>query len=153
MNQSADEFVLRKSKLFNLIILGFSFVGFILLIFTDIGGFWLTGPYAGERYSCLFCAYASFFERIAIILLIFLFLAQNAIGLNNYLSQKFYPKKFETLGMILAGSTIALTILAGISFAIENADYEWWFETAFYYGIVAGIVNFSMFFLLKTKDA
>ena len=142
---------LEKNQIFSLGILGYSFIGIILLLVTDLGGFWLTGYYTGERYSCLFCEYGSVFDRIVIILLVLLLLGQGVIGLNNSLSQRFFPQKLETLGLLLAASTVIFTIIGGISIAIEFADYEWWFETGFYTGLIVGLINGGMFFLLRTK--
>jgi hypothetical protein len=139
----------EKKQVFSLTILGLSFIAIILLLTTDFGGFWLTGYYTGERYSCLFCEYGSFFDKIIIVLLIILLAGQGAIALNSVLPKKFLQQKLEILGMISAGATVFLTIVGGIAIAIEFGDYwEWWLGTAFYTGLIAGIVNFGLYFLL-----
>ena len=140
----------EKKRVFSLTIVGLSLIAIILLLTTEFGGFWLTGYYTGERYSCLFCEYGSFFDKIIIVLLIILFIGQGAISLNNVLPQKYLPQKLETIGMISAGVTAFLTIEGGIAIAIEFSVYwEWWLDTAFYAALITGLVNFILFFILR----
>jgi hypothetical protein len=142
---------------FAIVILGISFIGFILLLATPFAGLYFDdGFYSGYRYSCFSCGYSVGGDLAMQILVLILFIGQMVIAINELLPKKFINfDKMNIIGIALAGATILFTI---IGLAIFGGVYEfdpdvwsWWPETSFYGGVVGGIVNLVMF-ILKFKE-
>lgn len=130
-----------------------SLICFFLVIVSDIGGFYLTGPYEGYRYSCLTCDYGGIFEKLIIVVNALLFLSLGVISLNIYMDHRFFKKDFSKLAFIILGVIIILTIAAGFSFASEYSEYEWWFATGFYANIIGSLIISILFFIaIKRKE-
>lgn len=135
---------------YSVIIFVLSLIGLVLVASTNFAGFWLENYYTGSRYSCLTCEYSTEVDRAAIVLNILLLLGQIAISLNDLMPSKFLPENISRLGIFLAASTLLLTIIGGAAFSISYSEYDSWFETGFYAGALAGLIN-SVLFLLKGK--
>ncbi|MHA1821521.1 MAG: hypothetical protein ACTSVC_13680 [Promethearchaeota archaeon] len=133
-----------------------SFIGFLLIILTDFGGFYKTGYYEGTRYSCIGCEYEAGFDLLALIIDLLFFVFIFLIALNqqrHFMDIKFVEGKELQFIMLMSLLIIILTIGGGIAFAVEYSEYEWWFETSFYSSIICGalIILFSWLKLDKTK--
>ena len=135
---------------FSVVIFVVSLIGFFFVAFTDFGGLYITGYYSGYRYSCLVCEYSTLIDWFAIVLATLLLLGQMLIGLNDLLQNKFLPETFTRHGFNFAISTLIVILIGGAAFAIAYSDYEWWFESGFYGGAIAGLIN-SVLFFLKDK--
>ncbi len=138
-------------RTFSMIILVFSFIGFILVTFTPFAGLYLTGYYSGYRYSCLTCEYATAVDRIAIILAMLLLLGQMAISFNELwpdtILSQFLPANFARWGIFLAIFTLIITLIGGAAFMASYSYYETWFEPGFYGAAIVGLLNSILFFL------
>jgi len=53
----------------------------------------------------------------------------------------------SVVGLALAGLTMLFAIIGIASFGAEYGDFEWWPDTGFYGGIIAGLLNLILFFL------
>jgi hypothetical protein len=141
-------------KIYSLIILVLSVIGFILVTFTPFAGFYLTGFFSGYRYSCLTCEYATAVDRTAIILAMLLLLGQIVISLNELwpetILSQFLPANFSRWGIFFAVFTLIITLIGGAAFASAYSNFEWWFEAGFYGGAIAGLLN-SILFVLKGR--
>jgi hypothetical protein len=139
---------LKKIILFG--ILGISVIGFFVVLLGDFAGFWLTGYYTGERYSCLFCEYGTFIDIASVVLIISLILGQIFIALNESLPKQIIEKDLTLFGLLFAIGTIIFTVIGLIGFGIAYSEYEWWPEAGFYAGIITGLIN-GFLFALKFK--
>ncbi len=136
----------RKVDPFAILILVLSIIGIILLATQYFAGFYYTG--VGEnRYSCFDCGYATPADLTAQIFVVILLIIQIVIALNDLLPKRFLEKDLDKIGMILAVLTIVFVIIGLSSFGIFYSQYDWWPETGFYGGIIAGLINAIMFFL------
>ncbi len=73
------------------------------------------------------------------------------IGLNDLVTEKFLPEVLLKRGFLLAIATLMIIISGGMVLLVGYSEYEWWFETGFYGGFVASLVN-SILFYLKEKS-
>ncbi len=137
----------RRVDPFAALVLVISVIGIILIAALSFAGFYLTGPYSGNRFSCLDCEYSTPGDLAAQIIMLILFIIQIVVVLNDLLPNKFIQKNLDIYGMLLAGLTIILAIIGIASFGIKYQEFEWWPEVSFYGGIIAGILNFILFFL------
>ncbi len=135
----------RKIDPFAVIILVLSIIGIILVATQYFAGFYLGG--GNYRYSCLDCGYATGVDLAAQVLILILLIVQIVIALNDLLPNRFIEKNLDQIGIILGGLTILFTIIGLGAFGIAYSEYEWWPETGFYGAIIAGILNFILFFL------
>lgn len=143
-----EKYDLKKITLFG--ILGISFIGFLVVLFGDFAGFWLTGYYTGERYSCLFCEYGTFVDMASIVLILFSILGQIFVVLNEILPKQIIKKDLSLFGLLFAIGTIIFTVIGLIGFGISYSNFEWWPEAGFYAGIITGLIN-GFLFALKFK--
>jgi len=135
----------RKVDPFAALILVISIIGIILMAAFEFAAFYLgAGNY---RYSCLDCGYATPADLAAQIFVLILLLIQIIIALNDLLPKRFLEKDLDKIGMILAVLTIVFVIIGLGAFGIAYSEYEWWPETGFYGGIIAGVLNTVLFFL------
>ncbi|MEJ2251820.1 MAG: hypothetical protein P8Y70_10595 [Candidatus Lokiarchaeota archaeon] len=143
----------RKINPFSVIILVIGIIGLIMVLIGPFAGFYLTGPYAGNRYSCLFgCEYWTTADLIAQIIIIIFLLLQIFFAVNDLLPNKIIDKNFDKLGLVSALIIILFAIIGIAAFGIYYSEFYWWAESGFYGGIVAGIINMILFFLkIKNK--
>ena len=134
-----DQYDLKKITLFG--ILGISFIGFLVVLFGDFAGFWLTGYYTGERYSCLSCEYGTFVDIASIVLILLLILGQIFVVLNEILPKQLINNDLTLLGLLFAIGTIIFTVIGLIGFGVAYSEYEWWPEAGFYAGIITGYLQ------------
>ncbi len=124
----------------------------ILLFTTDFAGFWF---YLGNRYSCLAgCEYNTYsgVDTVAMIigavlLILQLFIAINAILPTPFLKNLPGMKLIMLLGVV----TIIMMIVGIVAFGVEYSVVEWWPETAFYGGLIAGVLNTILAVLSSRK--
>ena len=135
----------RKIDPFAVLILVLSIIGIILLATQYFASFYLGG--GNYRHSCLDCGYATPADLAAQIFVLILLIIQIVIALNDLLPKRFLEKDLDKIGMILAVLTIVFVIIGLGAFGIEYSEYEWWPETGFYGGIIAGLINAVLFFL------
>jgi len=136
----------RKVDPFAALILVFSIIGLILMLAFDFAAMDIGG--GNWRYSCLLgCEYYSTGDLIAQIVVLILLIIQIIIVLNELLPNKFLDKDLDKIGMILAVLTIVFVVIGLGSFGITYSENEWWPETGFYGGIIAGLINAVLFFL------
>ena len=151
MSDSNSNLGFASLRMYSLIILVLSIIGFILVTFTPFAGFYLTGYYKGYRYSCLICEYATAVDRAAIILAMLLLLGQIVICVNELwpetILSQFLPANFSRWGIFFAVFTLIITLIGGAAFAAAYSYYEWWFAPGFYGGAIAGLLNSILFFL------
>ena len=151
MSDSNSNSGFASARIFSLLILVLSFIGFILVTFTPFAGLYLTGYYSGYRYSCLTCEYATAVDRTAIILAMLLLLGQMAISFNEFwpdtILSQFLPADFSRWGVFFAIFTLVITLIGGAVFMSTYSYYETWFEPGFYGGAVVGLLNSVLFFL------
>jgi succinate dehydrogenase hydrophobic anchor subunit len=129
-----------------------SLIGIILVVIGSFAGFYLTGPYSGYRYSCLYCEYSTPLDFIAQILIIILLVTQGIIGMNEVISEGFLAKinifkVLKNYALYLSILTIIFSIVGIISFGATYGEYDWWPETGFYAGLISGLLNSILFFL------
>ena len=134
----------RKIDPFAVIILVLSIIGIILVATQYFASVYYMGYY---RHSCLDCEYATAGDLAAQVLILILLIVQIVIALNDLLPNRFIEKNLDQIGIILGGLTILFTIIGLGAFGIAYSEYEWWPETGFYGAIIAGILNFILFFL------
>jgi hypothetical protein len=142
----------RKIDAFAIIILIISLVGLILLLVTDFAGVYV-GAY---RYSCLIdCGYWTVTDFTMQIFMVILLIAQMVWSINELLPEKFLPfKNLNLIGLILATATSLFAVIGIGAFGIYYGllgGYNWWAETGFYGGFVAGIIN-AVFYFLRYKE-
>ena len=144
-----EDLDLKKIILYG--IFGISVSGFFVVLLEYFAGFWLTGYYTGERYSCLSCEYGTFTDMASQVLILLLILGQLFIALNEILPKQFIEKDLSLLGLILAIGTFIFTVIGLIGFGIAYSEYEWWPEAGFYAGIITGLIN-GFLFAVKFKQ-
>ena len=137
----------RNIDPFSLLILVLSIIAIITEIIGPFAGFYLTGYYSGNRYSCLDCGYSTGVDLILQYLILILFVIQIIIALNELLPNKFIPMDVTKYGMYLAILTFIFAIIGLASFGITYGSYEWWPELGFYGIVVGGLLNTILFFL------
>lgn len=135
----------RNIDPFSVIILVLSVIGIILLAALDFAGFYYTGY--GNRYSCLACEYATIGDLAAQIIVLILLILQIVIALNELLPNRFIDMDLDLYGIIMAGTTVIITIIGLASFGLVYGEYYWWPDVGFYGAIIAGILNIILFFL------
>ena len=138
-----EKYDLKKIILFP--ILGISFIGFLVVLFGKFAGFWLTGYYTGERYSCLFCEYGTFIDIASIVLILFSIIGQIFVVLNEILPKPLIKVDLSLLGFLFAIGTFILSIIGLVGFGIVYSEFEWWPEAGFYAGIITGVFNGFLF--------
>ena len=136
---------------YSIVILVFSILGVLSLVFFDFGGIYISGYYSGYRSICLLCEYSTGLVDLTIILATLLLIGQFLISLNDLVTEKFLPEVLPKRGFLLAIATLIMIIFGGLVLLVGYSEYEWWFETGFYGGFVAGLVN-SILFYLKEKS-
>ena len=134
---------MKKIILFG--ILCISVIGFLVVLFGDFAGFWLTGYGAGERYSCLSCEYTPIIDIISIVVILLLILGQIFIALNEILPKQLIKIDLSLVGLLFAIGTIIFSIVGLVGFGIVYSDYEWWPEAGFYASIITGVFNGFLF--------
>lgn len=135
----------RKVDPFAAIILLISIIGIILLATQYFMSFYLGG--GSYRHSCLECGYATTLDLTAQIIVIILLVVQIILALNDLIPKSFIKKDLTSIGLFVAVLTVVWVLIGLISFGVTYMEYEWWPDTGFYAGIIAGIVNTVMFFL------
>ena len=140
----------RKVDPFAALVLVLSVVGIILIATQYFAGFYVSGYY---RYSCLDCEYYTDGDLAAQIMMIVLLIIQIVVVLNELLPKRFVDKDLTIVGLGLAALTILFAIIGIASFGAEydSVVSNWWPETGFYGGIIAGIINLILF-ALKYKN-
>ncbi len=138
-----EKYDLKKIILFP--ILGISFIGFLVVLFGKFAGFWLTGYFTGERYSCLFCEYGTFIDIASIVLILFSIIGQIFVVLNEILPKPLIKVDLSLLGLLFAIGTFILSIIGLVGFGIVYSEFEWWPEAGFYAGIITGVFNGFLF--------
>ncbi len=122
-----------------------SLIGIIILAALDFAAFDYNG--SGYRYSCFDCEFWTPGDLAAQIIMLILLIIQIVIVLNDLLPNRFIEKDLEKYRMLLAVITVLFAIIGIASFGAEYSEYEWWPETGFYGGIIAGLLNAILFFL------
>ena len=135
----------RNIDVFAALVLVLSIIGIILLATQYFASFYLGG--GNYRHSCLDCEYATTADFMAQILMIIFLIGQIVIAVNDLVPNRFIKTDLDKMGLLLAGCTTLLAIIGLASFGIVYALYEWWPETGFYGGIIAGLINTILFFL------
>ncbi|MFX0104621.1 MAG: hypothetical protein ACFE75_03910 [Candidatus Hodarchaeota archaeon] len=137
----------RNIDPFAALILVLSIIGIILIAAFSFAGFYWPGPYAGNRYSCLSCEYWTSGDLAAQVLMLILLIVQIVIAINDLIPKRFVERDLSIYGMGLAVLTILMAIIGIASFGVAYDAFNWWPETGFYGGIIAGILNTILFFL------
>jgi len=140
----------RNIDVYAALILVISIIGLILIAAFAFAGLYYTGPPSpGNRYSCLFgCEYWTVGDLIAQIFMIIFLILQIVIVINELVPKRFIEKDLTKYGLGLAALTILMVIIGIASFGVTyDPLYNWWPETGFYGGIIAGIINTILFFL------
>jgi hypothetical protein len=134
----------RNVDVFAALILVLSIIGIILLATQ-----WFASLYTGANYwhSCLDCENATGGDLIAQILMIVFLIVQIVIAINDLVPNRFIKTDLDKIGLLLAGCTTFLAIIGLATFGIVYAQYEWWPDTGFYGGVIAGLINTILFFL------
>ena len=148
--KSTDQMI--NEKVFPAIILGLSLVTFILYFVTDFGGWYIYGPEI-YRYVWMFS------EMVWWSFIWMLPLAGSfaAVGFFAFMAlfkpESKYGSKFNMMFLLSAGAA-AITILAALIFILTVLDVtNWWFDTAFWAGLIGGSLNalFS-YLILKSRE-
>ncbi len=139
----------KNVNVFAALILVLSIIGIILLATQYFASFYLGAGY--YRHSCLDCEYATSGDLAAQIIMLIFLIVQIVIVINDLLPNKFIQRDLDKFGLLLAGCTVLLAIIGLATFGIAYEAYEWWPDTGFYGGIIAGILNTILFFL-KSKN-
>jgi len=129
----------------------FSLIGGILLLVTDFAGWYAYNYYAGVR----IWSYIGFDELpsglIFLIPAIFLFYCSyiSLLALRN--TGKTPSKNSIRLGTILSLAVFLLALIGGIIFILTLGDVnDWWFDGAFYGGLLGGLfTSIFLYFVLK----
>lgn len=129
----------------------FSLIGGILLLATDFAGWYAYNYYAGVR----IWSYVGFNELpsglIFLIPAIFLFYCSyiSLLALRN--TGKTPSKNSIRLGTILSLVVFLLALIGGIIFILTLGDVtDWWFDGAFYGGLLGGLfTSIFLYFVLK----
>ena len=135
----------RKIDPFSALILILSIIGIVLIAVGPFAGFYLTGY--GYRYSCFDCEYFTEGDLAAQIIMVILLIILIIVVLNDLVPKRFIEKDLEKYGFLLSVVVILMAIIGLASFGVAYAYYEWWPETGFYGGIIAGLLNTILFFL------
>ena len=138
----------RKVDPFAALILVLSIVGIILIATQYFASVYFGGYY---YHSCLDCEYSTDGDIAAQIMMIILLIIQIVVVLNELLPSRLIKKDLSIAGLALAGLTMLFAIIGIASFGAEYGDFEWWPDTGFYGGIVAGLLN-AILFALKYKN-
>jgi hypothetical protein len=147
----------KKMDPISVLILVISILGIILMLVGDFAGFYLTGTATGNRYSCLLlCSYTTPVDFISQIFIVVLLLFQVILSFNKLIPSNFFAdlRFFQVLwkyGLYVSILTILFAITGLISFGAVYSDYEWWPETGFYAGFIAGLLNAILFYLIKKQ--
>jgi hypothetical protein len=125
-------------------------IGFLLVLFTDWGGWYYYNYYGGYEvwgWVSLF-TWAGFFP---------LFLMAGIFSFTSYISYLGLrtPEKlsdqFLLFGFLGSIVIVIINILALIIFAIAVSDSDWWLDAAFYASFIGGILNSVLFYLLRKQ--
>ncbi len=139
-----------NEKVFPAIILGLSLVTFILFFVTDFGGWYIYRPsdYDIWRYMHMFSS---------MVWWSFLWLLPLAgtfatVGFLSFMTlfkpESKWANKFNTIFLVSAGGAL-LTLFAAIIFILTVLDAtDWWFDAAFYAGIIGGGLNALFSYLI-----
>jgi len=138
-----EKYDLKKLILFP--ILCISFIGFLVVLFGKFAGFWLTGYYSGERYSCIFCEYGTFIDIASIVIILLSIIGQIFVVINEILPKPLIKIDLSLLGLLFAIGTFIFSIVGLVGFGIVYSDSEWWPEAGFYAGIITGVFNGFLF--------
>lgn len=129
----------------------FSLIGGILLLVMDFAGWYAYNYYAGVRSW----GYVGFNELpsglIFLIPAIFLFYC-TWISLQALRNTNIPPSKNSIrLGFLLSLFVFLLALIGGIIFILTLEDVsDWWFDGAFYGGLLGGgLTSFFLYFVLK----
>ena len=132
----------------------FSLIGGILLLLMDFGGWYAYNGYLGVRTW----AYIGLNELPAGLLFIipalFLFYC-TWISLKALQNTKVTPNKNSIqLGFYLSIVVFLLALIGGIIFVLTLGDVDdWWFDGAFYGGLLGGLfTSIFMYFILKNTS-
>jgi hypothetical protein len=126
----------EQVDVFSALALVISVIGLILMVFFEFAGFFLPGY--GYRYSCWDCEYSTLLDFLAQIIIMILFVALIVIALNELVPEKFITGDLTKTGLAIAALIVIFNIVGLVAFGIEYFDYEWWPETGFYGGFIAG---------------
>jgi len=132
----------------------FSLIGGILLLIMDFGGWYAYNYYAGVRSW----GYIGFYELpsglIFLIPAIFLFYC-TWISLKTLQNTNKTPNKNSLrLGFFLSLTVFLLALIGGIIFILTLEDVsDWWFDGAFYGGLLGGLLtSVFLYFVLKNMN-
>ena len=134
----------RNVNVFAALILVLSIIGIILMA-TQYFASLYTGSY--YWHSCLDCENATIADLFAQIVMIIFLVVQIVIATNDLLPNRFIQKDLDKFGLLFAACTVLLAIIGLASFGIYYDAFDWWPDTGFYGGIIAGILNIILFFL------
>lgn len=141
--KSTDQML--NEKIFPAIILVLSIVAFILFFVTDFGGWYIYDYYA--YYQHIY-RYVHMFSEMVWWSFVWMLPLACTFAFTGFLAlmTMFKPdskwgKQFNLLFLVSAGSA-TLTLFAAIIFMLTVLDVtEWWFDAAFYGGLVGGVLN------------
>jgi hypothetical protein len=135
----------RKVDPFAALILVISIIGIILLATQYFMSFYLGG--GSYRHACLDCEYSTPLDLAAQVIVLLLLIVQIIVALNDLIPKRLIEKDLNQFGLLMAVLTIFWVVIGLASFGITYSEYEWWPDTGFYGGIIAGIINTVLFFL------
>ena len=135
----------RNVDVFAALVLVLSIIGIILIATQYFASFYLGA--GNQRHSCLDCGYATAGDLFAQIVMIIFLILQIVIALNDLVPNRFIKMDLDKFGLMFAGTTVLLAIIGLATFGIAYAEFEWWPDTGFYGGIIAGLINTILFFL------
>jgi hypothetical protein len=129
-----------------------------ILVLVDNFGWWYEGGYYYWYGYGIDTDFTPGFHKFLLVLLGIVFLAVLLLSL-----QQLYPvlkvskeinDKLGLIGLIVAASSIALTLLITILFYAWSADFTWgsYLTTGFYAGIVGGLFTTLFLFLAMRID-
>jgi len=130
----------------------FSLIGGILLLAMDFAGWYAYNYYAGVRSWGFIGFYELPSGLIFLIPAIFLFYCTWISLKSIQNSKKNLNKKSIRMGFFLSLAVFFLALIGGIIFilTLENVS-DWWFDGAFYGGLLGGLFT-SIFLYLTLKN-
>lgn len=128
-----------------------SFVGTLLLIFTDFGGWYNYNYYAGFR-EWGYIGISSPISLVGVIFFALPFIYCSFVSLKGAQNPNSLSPQTVTLAYRISIIGIVLIIIAAVVFvvAVSGSD-EWWFGAGFYGSVIGGLLTVIMLRMAKAQ--